>query len=168
MKLQYVYGMSITLMVLLVDQLKHVALEALYVWIGADTAFHIWLLIFILEILGMVWQKISTYTTCIKIKMWCKPIKVYDHFNLFLCRPQTCIQFCHNHECIKKITWVSWLQRQKVPWSAVSKQTNSTAKEDDPAPYFCPGPGVEEDRGKEDEVSAFGSTKIWRTKENYS
>ena len=66
--------MSITLMVLLVDQLKHVALEILYVWIGADTAFHIWLLIFLLEILGIVWKiwylHIQLTLTVLQIEMW--------------------------------------------------------------------------------------------------
>ena len=60
LKLQYVYGMLLTLTTFFADQLKHVLLEFCYQWLGADTAFHLWISHFILDNLGAASQQPSS------------------------------------------------------------------------------------------------------------
>ena len=52
LRLQYVYGMLLTLTTFFADQLKHVLLEVCYQWLGPETAFHLWISHFILDNLG--------------------------------------------------------------------------------------------------------------------
>ena len=52
LKVHFIYAMCLTLTSLMVDQMKHFALELFYDWLGPETAFHIWWLFFILEFIG--------------------------------------------------------------------------------------------------------------------
>ena len=52
LKVHYIYSMYLTLMTIIIDQMKHIALELFYDRLGPETAFHIWLLFFVLEFIG--------------------------------------------------------------------------------------------------------------------
>ena len=52
LKVHYIYSMYLTLMTIMIDQMKHIALELFYDRLGPDTAFYIWLLFFVLEFIG--------------------------------------------------------------------------------------------------------------------
>ena len=52
LKVHYIYSMYLTLMTIIIDQMKHIALELFYDQLGPETAFHIWLLFFVLEFIG--------------------------------------------------------------------------------------------------------------------
>ena len=52
LKVHYIYSMYLTLMIIMIEQMKHIALELFYDRLGPETAFYIWLLFFVLEFIG--------------------------------------------------------------------------------------------------------------------
>ena len=54
LKLHYGYAVALIVGAVLVDQGKHILLEIFYWRLGPDAAFHIWLLVFLLENLGIL------------------------------------------------------------------------------------------------------------------
>ena len=53
LKLHYIYAVVLTILALLLDQIKHIVLEVFSDQIGPGDAFYLWLLYFPLEYLGL-------------------------------------------------------------------------------------------------------------------
>ena len=53
LKLHYIYAVVLTILALLLDQIKHIVLEVFSDKIGPGDAFQLWLLYFPLEYLGV-------------------------------------------------------------------------------------------------------------------
>ena len=54
LQLHYGYAVALIVGTVLVDQGKHILLEIFYWRLGPDTAFYIWILVFLLENLGTI------------------------------------------------------------------------------------------------------------------
>ena len=63
LKLHYCYAVALIVGTVLVDQGKHILLEIFYWRLGPDAAFHIWILVFLLENLGR-------YSICYGMQKW--------------------------------------------------------------------------------------------------
>ena len=67
LKVHFIYAMCLTLTSLMIDQMKHFALELFYDWLGPETAFHIWWLFFILEFIGASGKTLQQQQVCLNL-----------------------------------------------------------------------------------------------------
>ena len=65
LKLHYGYAVALVVGTVLVDQGKHILLEIFYWRLGPDAAFHIWILVFLLENLGRY-----SISICYEMQKW--------------------------------------------------------------------------------------------------
>ena len=112
LKVHFIYAMCLTLTSLMMDQMKHFALELFYDWLGPETAFHIWWLFFILEFIG------ASGKTFYSLHLQHYKCKLRSTFSVQACIQ--CVNTCHS---LWKAARVPWLQGQEIPRYSACRMT---------------------------------------------